>query len=83
MDGDPPHFDDLINDAHRATVALDGVTAKDSSKARVAAVSECRRVYEQMLDYRGSVRMTVAESVALQNALDQLRARLKFFGEPV
>jgi hypothetical protein len=83
MDRDETQFNDLMTDARRAVVALDGVTTKDGPKALAVAVSDARRIYEQLLDYRGSVKMTVEESVILQNALDQLRERLKFFGESV
>jgi hypothetical protein len=46
-------------------------------------VNDGRRVYSELLDYRENVRMSGAEASLLQMALDLLRARLRFFGEPV
>jgi hypothetical protein len=83
MSGERSEYSELMTDAHRSVTALDGITTQDGSKTTAAAVSDGRRVYERLLDYRGSVRMTVTENAVLQSTLDLLRARLRFFGEPV
>jgi hypothetical protein len=80
MGGDQPHFDDLIIDAHRATIALDVVTKKDGPRVLAAAVNNGKHVRARLLEYQRTARMTMPESAALQNALDLLHARLKFFG---
>lgn len=81
MNAERPEFSDLMLDAHRALQALEGATDRDDSTRTAKAVREGRRVCERLLDYRGAVRMTVSDTVMLQNALDVLRARLRFFGE--
>jgi hypothetical protein len=83
MDRDQPHFNNLLSDAHRATVALDGATRRDGPEAITAAVSNGKRIHSQLLDYRRTARLTKPEFAALQHSLDLLRARLKFFGECV
>jgi hypothetical protein len=65
------------------TVALDDYLRRDGSKATAQAVEKASRIYSRLREYRGVVKMTQAENVLLQNALDMLRARLRFFGESV
>jgi hypothetical protein len=81
MTRDRANFDDLIAAANHAVVALDGMTRRDGCRATAPEVDDGKRAYSQLLDYRGAVRMTMAENALLQDALDVLRARLKFFGE--
>jgi len=81
MGGNAPRFSDLMMEAHRATVALDALTGRDKSRAATAAVTRSRRVYSELLDYRHTARMTQSEANALQIASEQLRARLRLFGE--
>jgi hypothetical protein len=76
-------FADLMADAQHVMTALDGVMSSDSAKATAAAVSDGMRLYSLFLDFRGSVRMSQEENWLLQGKLDMLRARLRFFGEPV
>jgi hypothetical protein len=83
MGGDQPHFNDLMIEAHRVTFALDGVTKQDGPKALAVAVSNGRSIHAQLLDYQRTARMTKPESATLQNAIDLLQARLKFFGQSV
>jgi len=83
MDGDRPEFADLMADAHRALLALDNVTVRGGSKATATAVREGLRVYSQLIDYRQTERMSAAESSQLQNSVEFLGARLRFFGEAV
>jgi hypothetical protein len=83
MVGDRPRFDGLMVDAHRAMLALDNVTFGGASRATAAAVRDGLRVYSQLVDYRQTERMSAAESSQLQNALDLIRSRLRFFGEAV
>ena len=74
-------FDNLIFEARRMTVALDGVTQRDGPKATAVQVSNGKRIYSQLLEYRRTSWMTRLEAHALQDALEQLHARLKFLGE--
>jgi hypothetical protein len=83
MRGDRSEFAELMDDAHRVVTMLDSITSRSQSKATAAAVSGGMCVYERLLDYRGTVRMTMVENAVLQGALDLLRARLRFFGEKV
>ena len=76
-------FADLILEAQQATVTLDALTKNDGAKATAAAVGDGRLVYALLLRYRETARMTISEMDLLQHALDMLRARLRFFGEPV
>jgi len=80
MTRDDPNFDDLMVDAHRALLALDGVTKRDSAKAVTAAVNNGQQIYSQLLVYQRTAWMTKAEANALQTTVDLLRARLRFFG---
>lgn len=81
MNGDLPDFGDLMAEAHRVMVALDGVTGRDGSRAGGEPVGEGRHVYKQLLAYRLNARMTRPEAHTLDSAVDLLKARLKFFGE--
>jgi hypothetical protein len=72
MDGDHSKFADLMADAYRAVRALDA-----SGGSTPAAVREGRRAYLQLLEYRKSVRMTLAQSALVQTALDLIWARLR------
>jgi hypothetical protein len=83
MVGDRHGFDVLMVDAHRAMLTLDNVMVGGASRAIVAAVRDGLRVYSQLVDYRQTERMSAAESSQLQNALDLIRSRLRFFGEAV
>jgi hypothetical protein len=83
MAGSSFAFCDLMVDARRVTVALGGLTHRDSSRATAAVVGEGRRMLARLLDYQRTARMTGLEAHALADALDLLRARLKFFGESV
>ncbi|HTV53330.1 MAG TPA: hypothetical protein VMI06_00270 [Terriglobia bacterium] len=78
-----PRFTDLMVNAHRVTVALDALTVRDGSKTTTAAVTRGRRVYAELLDHQKTAWMTKPEAHALQTALDQLQARLRFFGESI
>jgi hypothetical protein len=82
MGGEQPHFNGLMIEAHRATVALDGVMRKDG-RAFTAAVNNGKLIHAQLLEYQKTAWMTKPEVAAVQQALDLLEARLKFFGEPV
>jgi hypothetical protein len=75
------NFAYLMARADRVAVALDGLSSLDGPRATAAAVNAGRRLCTDLLDYRRSVIMTQQESVALENALDALRARLNFFGQ--
>lgn len=83
MDEAQPAFDDLMVDAQRTALSLDGKVKRDGSKETAIAVTEALRVYLALNEYRHGVRMTVAQTALLQEAMDILRARLRFFGEPV
>jgi hypothetical protein len=83
LGGDRPDFAELMIEAHRATVALDGVTRWDGAKATAAALRDGNRVHSELLNYRATVKMTMTENSMLQNALDLIRARLRFFEESV
>jgi hypothetical protein len=84
MTGGQPTFDDLIADAHLCIAALDEFAMRDGGKAAArAAVTNGKRMYTRLLDYRGTVRMSAEENCLLQTTLDLLRARLRFFGEAV
>jgi hypothetical protein len=81
--GNSPHFAELMLDAQRATVALDGVMHVDGSRFKAATMKDGRRVYSKLLDYQRTVCMTQSENAALQTAVDQIRARLRFLGQAV
>jgi hypothetical protein len=83
MDGDQTHFNGLLIEAHRATVALDGVAKKDGARAFAEAVNNGKRIHALLLEYQKTAWMTKPEAAAVQHALDLLEARLKFFGESV
>jgi hypothetical protein len=83
MVGDRSRFDDLMVDAHRAMLALDNVTMGGASRAIADAVRDGLRVYSRLIDYRRTERMSAVESSDLRNALDLLRARVRFFGEAI
>jgi hypothetical protein len=84
MTGDQPTFDDLIADAQRCIAALDEFPMRDGGIAAAhAAVKNGKRIYTRLLEHQNTVRMSVAESSQLQNSVDQLRARLRFFGESI
>ena len=83
MGDNQPNFVELMLTAHRAAIALDEVTERDSSKAKAPALDKGKRVYSQLLNYQQTAWMTAAENAAVQTALDLLKARLRFFGEPV
>lgn len=83
MGGDRPDLAGLMIEAHRVAVALDGVTTRDGLKAKAAALRDGSRVHSELLDYRATIKMTMTENSMLQNALDLIRARLRFFGESV
>jgi hypothetical protein len=83
MFADQPHFGKLMARARLVLFALDGRTDRDGSKDTAAAVDNGRRLYADLLDYQRTELMTEKESDALDNALDLIRSRLKFFGEPV
>ena len=70
-------------EAHRVTVAMDVATTRDDLKATAAALSHGRCVYSQFLELLATVKMTQPEAHALQNTLDLIRTRLRFFGESV
>jgi hypothetical protein len=78
---DSPDFSALMAEAHRVTVALDGFSRHEGSKAVVEALRDGRRVYEQLHEYLETVRMTPTETSSPGIALDMLRARLLFLGE--
>ncbi len=82
MDRDRP-FPVLMTEANRAMVALDDITMRDGSKATAATVRDGLRVYSELLNYRETVRMNMADISLLQTALDMLRSRLRFFGQVV
>jgi hypothetical protein len=81
MKEDQSKVADLMADAHRAMFALDDFTRRDGSRAMTVAVKDGLRVYSLLIDYRQAERMSAAESSLIQNAIDVLRARLRFFGE--
>jgi hypothetical protein len=76
-------FADLMAEVLRVTVAVDGLTQRDGSKATAAVVSEAKGLYAKPLECQKTEWLTATEANALQNSLDSLRARLTFFGEPV
>jgi isocitrate/isopropylmalate dehydrogenase len=81
MDEELTKFADLIAEADRAVMMLDEFTMHDSAKAIARAVRDGKSVYAGLLEHRNTIRMTDAESAQFQEALDLLRARLRFFGE--
>jgi hypothetical protein len=83
MTGDRPDLSELMADAHRVMLMLDDVTVRGSPRALAVAVSDGKRVFAQMRDYRGIERMSERENVLLQAAIDFLRSRLRSFGEQV
>jgi hypothetical protein len=83
MAGDRTTFAELMADAQRVMTALDGVMTRDSAKATSAAVRDGMRLYSLFVEFRGTVRMSQEENCLLQEKLDLLRARLRFFGEAV
>lgn len=83
MNRDRRHFSDLMLEAQRGMLVLDGVTKRDGSKAASAAVNDGKSIYEQLLACQRTVWMTKAEAATLQTAMDLIQARLKFFDELV
>jgi len=83
LGGDRPDFAELMIEARRVSVALDGVARRDGPKATAAALRDGRRLHSELLDYRATVKMTMIENSMLQNALDHIRARLRFFGDSI
>lgn len=81
MAGELFEFCDLMVEAHRITRTLDGLTHRDGAKATSVALSDGKRMYGRLLDYRRNAPMTALEAHALDSAREQLQARLKFFGE--
>lgn len=79
MKEDLPIFADLMSDAYRVILALDAVTPRDGAAGM--ALTEARRVYASLYDYQRTAWLTKREADAVQNALDVIQARLKFFGE--
>lgn len=49
MNRDRPHFSDLMLEAQRGMLVMDGVTKRDGSKAASAAVNDGRSIYEHLL----------------------------------
>lgn len=79
MNGDTLKFGDLMADAHRVILALDAVTPRDGSRS--AVIIDARRLYALLLEYLGTTLLSPSEANAVQNALDVIHARMKFFGE--
>jgi hypothetical protein len=79
----PISFSDLIADARRAVVGVDRFTKRDGAKETAAAINKARYFYGKLLEHQFTASMTQAEASALQEVVDLLKARLKFFGEPV
>jgi hypothetical protein len=75
--------DDLMIQVQRVTVALDGVTRRDGPRDTAGPVGDVKRVHARLSNYRNTTRMSAPEAHALDSVLEQLRARLKFFGESV
>jgi hypothetical protein len=83
MPGGDPEFANLMAQAHRVSVALDGFAKRDGSEATSAAVSKGKRVYSEIMDYQRTAGLTMIEARVLQSTVDLLRARLRFFREAV
>jgi hypothetical protein len=81
MSADPSLFAELMLDAQRATVALDGATDRGDLEAKASAVKEGNRVYTKLLGYQRATWMTTSQAAVLQTALDLLQARLRSFGQ--
>lgn len=74
MGQDQPQFADLMADAWHAVRALDGA---DGSRFPASVVRDGRRIYSELLDYRKSASMTVAQAALVQRALDLIWVRLR------
>ena len=83
MTGDTPNFDDLIFEAHGATFALDSVTRRDGPNVVAAPVNNAKRVCSHLVEYHRTAWLTQTEAHLLDDALEYLKSRLKFFGESV
>jgi hypothetical protein len=83
MAEEPSDFTDLVIQAQRVTLTLDDLVCQRRSKAAAAAISDGKRTYRRLLEYQRIVRLTGHEVHALDEAALLLRARLRFFGEPV
>lgn len=82
MSGDA-QLDKLLASAHWAVSALDLAASRDRFKIDGALVGRAREAAALLVEYRNANRLTTAQAGALQNALDLLRARLRFFNERV
>jgi hypothetical protein len=62
-------------------MVLGGLVQRAGAKATAVAVSDAKGVYARLLEHQRTARPTAVEANALQESLDTIRARLKFFGE--
>ncbi|HTV13683.1 MAG TPA: hypothetical protein VME68_03145 [Acidobacteriaceae bacterium] len=69
-----PKFADLMACAFHVVRVLD---RGPNSRSSAAAVRDSRRVYSQLLEYRKTTKMTLAQGALVQRALDLIWARLR------
>lgn len=77
---DDGQLDKFLADAHWAVTALDLATSRDRFKIDGTLVDRAKNAAAMLLEYRSANCLTTAQAQTLQNALDLLRARLRFFG---
>ncbi len=77
------HLDKLLADAHWAVTALDLAMSQGRSGIDGSLIERARETSARLLEYRKANELAAAESVPLQDAIDMLRARLRFLGVSV
>lgn len=73
----------LITDADLALQAVALLFPADDKAAVDVAVRNAREVYESILARRRQIALSDREANLLDDKMDRLRARLRFFGESV
>lgn len=73
----------LMTDAELALQSITLLFAGDNPEAVARVVRSTRETYESILAKRKKLPMSDADSAALTDKLDRLRARLKFMGEEI
>jgi hypothetical protein len=71
-------MDERIAQCGRGIMKLDTISKGSERDTIASAVNESRAIYDDLLDQQ-----EVEFSAPLQETLDRLRARLRFFGEKV
>lgn len=80
---DTPEFVEQMTDANRALLALDSLEPRNHSANVSFTVSDAALTYAKLCVLQENRALGKSESLKLQNVLDRLRARLRFYGRSV